>query len=594
MHTVSAALSILVLPALVVLLISLGLWIYSVRPDMLIRRGKRASHAVSIAKTITDKEPLDAGIARSLGAALEPEAFVGHRPSASRAWAWLANGVVIVIGGVAALLLGIRVLYVPMVSTTYQELYSAYCSSDAVAEVLSRRVGVTSYATGGYNGCKGETRNTTTMTTSDVFFLIDNLGLRDAKERSVNDMFPPNGSKTKNGLLAALLIRADVYTLGTPTMELSTRLAGKLAAGRDVISNTSALAADYVACRTAGLSAIATQQPYLGGERETTLGRLVLLPGKVITLFEALEPSEAKKGKKECYGDAELGAHHLGPAYRAQWPGGWPLLEKPSDRLNDAGLTSVALGWSDWTKSANDASTDQQAAVIAFLHAINSEVTSTARVRDARIGVNFFIGWERLAILTIVSFLALCLLWQQAKNTLDVRHLQSIRETIEYAREAGVAPALALSVLGRLYRRVGRSAPREIMYAALEVEQQLRKGGHVDYDRVSRVAEHELKIVERSRFFFLAALPLLPTIGFIGTVRSLIEALALADNIPRARDAIAQVAAVSDVTSTLSLCFSTTFMALAALLVLAPLDLWQSIGERKVIEEAERLLDPGL
>lgn len=42
MHTVSAALGSLVWPALAVLLLSSGLWIFSVRPDTLIRRGKRA------------------------------------------------------------------------------------------------------------------------------------------------------------------------------------------------------------------------------------------------------------------------------------------------------------------------------------------------------------------------------------------------------------------------------------------------------------------------------------------------------------------------------------------------------------------------
>lgn len=592
MHTVSAALGVLILPALMVLLISLGLWVFSARLDTLVRREKRVSHAVSIAKKIADKEPLDEGIARSLGAALEPETIVGHRPAASRARAWLMNGLAILVGGVASLLLGIWVLYVPMVSTTYQRLYSAYCKADAVAEVLSRRVGVVSYVTPGSDGCKGEARTTPKpLTKNDVFFLIDSLGLRDAKERSVDDLFPSVTPKNKNGLLAALLIRDDVYTLGTSTTELSIRLAGKLRAGGDVVTSADASAPGYVVCRTAGLSAIAAQQPYLGDNGETALGRRVLQPDKVITLFDALK---TKDSKTECYGNTQLGDHNLGPVYRARWSSGWPLLERPADRLNDAELVSVALGWSDWTNSANDTLTDQQAAVIGFLRAINSEVTSTLEVRDARIGVNFFVGWERLAILTIISFLALCLLWKQAINMLDVRHLQMIRDTIAYAGEAGVAPALALSVLGRLYRSVGRSAPREIMYAALEVEQQLRAGGHVDYDRVHRVAEHELKIVERNRFFFLAALPLLPTIGFIGTVRSLIEALALADNIPRARDAIAQVTAVSDVTSTLSLCFSTTFMALTALLVLAPLDLWQSTGERKVIEEAERLLDPGL
>ena len=201
-----------------------------------------------------------------------------------------------------------------------------------------------------------------------------------------------------------------------------------------------------------------------------------------------------------------------------------------------------------------------------------------------------------LAILVVSTFLALCLLWQQAMNILAERDFRYIRDIMDIADGDGQLVVPALKRLRRIrYRHVGRSAPQEVMVAALEVAEQLRTGdGVVDFGRVRRVAEHEMRIAERRRFFFLAGLPLLPTIGFIGTVHSLIEALAIADNIPRARNAVDQVAAVSEVTATLSLCFSTTFMALCALLVFAPLDLWQSAGERRLIEETERLLDPGL
>ena len=175
-------------------------------------------------------------------------------------------------------MLGIWILYVPMVSTTYQKLYAAYCSADAVAEVLSRRVGATSFATGEYDGCRDDTRKTRRMTKSDVFFLIDGLGLRDAKERSVNDMFLPSAPKSKDGLLAALLIRDDVYTLGMSTMELSIRLAGKLGAGGDVTAGSDEPAAAYVVCRIAGLSAIAAQQPYLGAIAKWRSGDLSCFP----------------------------------------------------------------------------------------------------------------------------------------------------------------------------------------------------------------------------------------------------------------------------------------------------------------------------
>jgi hypothetical protein len=235
------------------------------------------------------------------------------------------------------------------------------------------------------------------------------------------------------------------------------------------------------------------------------------------------------------------------------------------------------------------------------MRAIVSELSATENVRSARIAANFFVGPERWAILVISTFLLLCLLWQQAMGILDEFDLQSIRNVIEKVADSNPSKIEAdlrtlHEALLKRKEKLGRSGPREVLDAAIDVVKQSQMGGAgqqklTDRYRVRRAAEHELRIVDRGRIFFLVGLPLLPTIGFIGTVHSLIEALAIADNIPRARDAVSQVAAVSDVTSTLSLCFSTTFMALSALLVFAPIDLWQATKERSAVEETERMLD---
>jgi hypothetical protein len=623
MHTVSSALAVIVWPVFVIGLLSVILFAISRLPIASARAGDLGKRVVDLARKLQEQNAVAGAAAPAIpdvGKLNLRDYFTAEELEGTQDRKWLSflPGWAIALGaGIFALLLSVIVavyfLYVPMVSETYRRLYLAHCQSDAVTRVLSQQSGSRNFTaeSRSYDACKPfeDKDPPKPLARKDVFFLLQSLGLLDSKEKSASDLYTTTGvGSTRNGLIAALLVRPDVYLPGMPTSELLVRLAGRLKANFDVPpAGASTEVNSSLACRVAGLSAIAAQQPYLemplgaheGGVEQSqprSLGRTVLGSAGVRPLIDVLSPPGSPDRKEVCYGDDELTQHHLGADYRARASGKiWPLLEKPNDRLNDAEIVSVALGWANWKASDFDNETAQQAAVIAFMRAIASEAGSAPEVRDARIGVNFFIGWERLAILIVTVFLGLCLLWQQAMNILDIRHLRKINDVMEAAAETNMPPALPLKILAAmLNRRVGRSAPREIMVAAVEVAEQQSSNKTVDYDRVRRVAEHELKIVDRSRFFFLAGLPLLPTIGFVGTVRSLIEALALADNIPRARDAISQVTAVSDVTSTLSLCFSTTFMALSALLVFAPLDLWQATRERQVIEESERLLDPGL
>lgn len=613
MHTVSSALTVLVWPVILIALLSIVLFAVSRLPIASARAKNLGEKVVDLAKKLQSPgaPPVIPDVGKlDLSLYFTPEELEGTQ---DRQWLSFLPAWALPVGaGLIALLISLAVaiyfLYVPMVSETYRKLYDAYCRSDAVTEILSRQAGPRNFLAEktSYNACITSSTNGEAIGPKDVFFLLKSLGLLDAKEKSVSDLYPAGGAaSTRNGQLAALLVRSDMYLPGMPTTELLIRLAGDLGAGFDTAGKKASPApVSNLSCRVAGLSAIAAQQPYLEEEQPPnpdrppprSLGRIVLAPNQIRPMIDGLSPPGSPDRTEVCYGDEELAKHRLGSNYRARASGAiWPLLEKPADRLNDAEIVSVALAWSGWDAKDAEEETDQQTAVVNFMRTISSEAGSAAQVRDARIGVNFFIGWERLAILVVAMFLGLCLLWQQAMNIFDIQHLRKIKEVMAAAKEANIPPALPLKILAALlYRRIGRSAPREIMMAAVEVAEQQSANSDVDYDRVRRVAEHEMKIVDRSRFFFLAGLPLLPTIGFIGTVRSLIEALALAENIPRARDAISQVTAVSDVTSTLSLCFSTTFMALSALLVFAPLDLWQATRERQVIEETERLLDPGL
>jgi hypothetical protein len=536
---------------------------------------------------------------------------------------WLLNSLALIVAVVISFVVGTRLLYVPMVSTAYQQLYEAYCRSDGIAEVLSHSAQTRHFpAKTASNGCEKPAGLTTptdkppaALTKDEVFILLDSLGLLYPKETNTAALFPepppsandPNA--TPNHDLAVLLADPSYYSPGqTPTSQLLVRLAGKLGGGyaagvacvtQDTENGAPTVQAKQLSFMTAGIAAAMAQQPLTGRQtlkpaQPSAVGQPI---GRFLLTTAGANLLSAVTGEHtdNCDGDSSLRNSLLGSGYLASSGIFRPLLTRPDDTLTDAEIVDLALAWSDWRNGAGVTATPQQAATIAFMRAIGSAAGATTEVRSARIAVNFFIGWERLAILIVATFLTLCLLWQQLVNLTDSLHLHQIRDTIEKARQHGIAASLPLSILRRtLYRSYGRSAPREILVAALEVAQQQRLKRPVDFDRVRRVGEQELRISDRSRFFFLAGLPLLPTIGFIGTVHSLIEALSLADNIPRARDAVDQVTAVADVTSTLSLCFSTTFMALTALLIFAPLDLWQATSERRIVEEAERLLDPGL
>lgn len=568
MEVVSSALWTLFWPIAIAVLISVALWLLSSVVPM------RPSASVGTARRLISRFP-------------QP----------------LIRAALVLIAVVIATVVGTYFLYAQMVSVSYRALYGAYCEADAVAGLLAQRSG-----SGGigvvpaFNGCTqaSQTGEERVLSREEVFYLLDRLGLRDPREKTTEDLFRAGEARTRNQPLATALVAPRIYVAGTPTSALTIRLASLLGSGKD-IHDKSEPGADDSVCRTAGLAAVMAQQPYMDGKGEAAIGARLLTPTGARTVAELV-------GADRCVGDDGLAEKRLGRAFEATYPTfpWWPLLTRPTDRISDGGIVTIALNWARAKEPGAQApppaatsqrppTPDERQAIMDFMRNIVSEASAVSAVREGRIAVNFFIGWERLAILVVSAFLVICILWQQAMRIIDERHLNTITVLVQRERDDPADLPRALGHLrGSLNRAIGRSAPREILDAALEMLDQHKLTGNVDRERLRRAAEHEMRILDRSRFFFLAGLPLLPTIGFVGTVRSLIEALAVADNIPRARDAVAQVAAVSDVTATLSLCFSTTFMALTALLLFAPLDLWQSMRERQMIEETERLLDDAL
>jgi hypothetical protein len=517
--------------------------------------------------------------------------FAGSYPSASNAFICLC-------GLIVATVIGTYVLYVPMVSTSYRALYRAYCSSDAVSQILTSRVSVSNLDSGAmFNSCESSSAKAgTALSQQDVFNLLSALGMLQPNEKSAKELFTVGTSPTSNNFLARLLVndkdatKETVYLIGTPTSALLVHLAQALGSNKE----TGCKGDKGTAARTASLAVVMSQQPYSYKGEIRTVGAWLFKLANTLATPEPLTVQQLVGSEVACFDDTSLYDNGLGRGFSATM-GGFPLINRPDDQVTDAQITSIALSWAGWSPPVDADAFQRQKPVLDFMRNIASQASAVSGVRQGRIAVNFFVGVERLAILIVSSFLVLCLIFQQAIGINDARDLAAIEEVIRTTDPNRQLMIFSLHVLSkRLFRHIGRSAPRELLDATDEMVSRGGILGIFDRDRLSRTAEHEMRIIDRSRFFFLAGLPLLPTIGFIGTVHSLIQALAIADNIPRARDAVDQVTAVSEVTATLSLCFSTTFMALTALLVFAPLDLWQGIRERRFVEETERILDDKL
>ena len=140
-----------------------------------------------------------------------------------------------------------------------------------------------------------------------------------------------------------------------------------------------------------------------------------------------------------------------------------------------------------------------------------------------------------------------------------------------------------------------KTIPSRLLVSATEEMtslQALGRGGDRGY--IETIANGERLGLEHSRMFFDAMLPTFPAIGFIGTVSSLLVAMSRADRIVSTSDLTAKGIAAAQVTDILSLCFSTTFMALMCVLVFSPLALAQRSREDELVDGTEYALQQSL
>jgi len=232
------------------------------------------------------------------------------------------------------------------------------------------------------------------------------------------------------------------------------------------------------------------------------------------------------------------------------------------------------------------------------------EIKGSEKVREARIWVNGIIGWERWLVLVAAMWFASVFLWRDIMDLPHLAHSHLIAATLKRAqgsREERLADAESLShALERPTKGAEpevKTVPTTILLAAC------REMKSIDGPRSQHIGDRALieticnglrRELEHSRVFFEVMLPLFPTIGFIGTVRSLLIAMSRADRIVSTLDVTAKGIAASEVTSILSLCFSTTFMALMCVLVFSPLALLQRSREDSLVDRTELAVQENL
>lgn len=142
--------------------------------------------------------------------------------------------------------------------------------------------------------------------------------------------------------------------------------------------------------------------------------------------------------------------------------------------------------------------------------------------------------------------------------------------------------AFAIGALLKIYR-----SWQGIWSTPGETRSPYRVGRDALSDLVER-SESRLERVEYSLLDFLVWA--MPSLGFIGTVVGISEALGNADEVVRASDQASQAEAISSVTATLGVAFDTTLVALVCTIpVMLLISLWRSGESRFLIETDLRI-----
>jgi hypothetical protein len=560
-------------------------------------------------------------------------AFSGDRASLSCEFGSgaVATTIIFVVGAA----LGFTV-YVDRINAFYKDLSRAYCRADVLSDVFATEDPGTWPALA--DDIRKEPCSAPRPTGSGgldpgrLYKLLRHFNLLDPDDPSdavfgearqkVNsgDAFK---SANRNARIAAIVARNDFkFSAGSPTIDLVLALAGGL---RGSTQNSNGAASDNI--QRGALAAALAQHPH----PLTIIDRQDLSKLKVKLGFDLFGrepvgrlmqrlwtpcPTDQKAGATKTPADCRKDDIQRELPDIANGLSRWGsfTFERPSPELTSQEIAILALKLHEEAAST-DFSGAQNDAVVRFMSVLLAEMRGTEDVRAERRFVNALIGYERCAVIVFAFVFIIFLLVRFVQRLPHDIHQSEITAAMERFREKwfpGKAVArlaadirekecrdllvqlengcLAGEEVKREAKKKVTTIPLRILGAALDemgLSHQDGNSRESESNFVETLSDGERRSLDGSRLIFDTLLPTFPAIGFVGTVSSLLIAMSEADRIVRTDEALARGVAASQVTDILSLCFSTTLLALLCVLVFSPLSMMQASRERKLIDETE-------
>jgi hypothetical protein len=538
----------------------------------------------------------------------------------------LAKTVIFILGFV----LGLAV-YIDRTNAFYHDLSEAYCRADVLTDVFSSENGTTwpplaaAFRVGGDPCESSKLSKTARLDMKQLFRLLRHYNLLDPDDSSEEALIqasqakPEKPSTNRNAKLAGIVASDSFkFTPGEPTIDLVLAMAAGLT-GTDKHPNCPQQSDILQRHSFAGALA---QQPYPSESIDPK--RLRGIPTKTeVAVFDREpigrvlqqlgEPSIHPEFESEVCADYLKGKEAGIATDLPLWSSF--TFERPEPELTSQELASLAVQWHIPTAGQSRTfDTQQDDAVLKFMAVLLSEMRGTEVVRSDRRLVNALIGKERCAVIMLACVFSIFLFVRFVKRLPHEIHRTEIVSRMDdfrkkwHSDESGRVEAKVRCADARVLRdslvngyladEKGKEQPHQvttiplrILGAALDEMDLATKNSDpnakVESTFVETVSDGERRSLDGSRLVFDTLLPTFPAIGFVGTVSSLLVAMSEADRIVKTDDALARGVAASQVTDILSLCFSTTLLALLCVLVFSPFSLMQASRERSLIDDTE-------
>jgi len=471
-------------------------------------------------------------------------------------------------------------IYVSLVQHFYSNLAKAYLNGDAINEITLKEPGALM--------SEAETRSLRTeggdAQKKLLFRLLSYFNLNDSSREPDPASVWLDGSKNK--ATADSWKKAWANDPSDPTATLHQTV--DLLSGLIVPGQSSECVKEYSELHKNILAAVLAGQPPADWRPENRWRPSAAIEKqKKKSDNDNLDCPEDSKKRKELFENLEA------KVSLSRWDS--KIIERPAELSN---YEIIRLARSNWS---TEATSDSDARDM-FISRLMQELRGTDEVRGARRWVNGIIGWERLAVIVFAVWFSMIFV---IRDFIQIPHLVHSRliaaglsdyvtecrkrkEWPDSEERATFANRLATLVTGGrtpanpgdLFGTVHTIPTRILSSAAAELNWR-------DSNFIETIADAERREISHSRVFFDAMLPTFPAIGFIGTVSSLLIAMSQADKIVSTIDPQAKGIAAGQVTDILSLCFSTTFMALMCVLIFSPLAVAQRAREDKLVDDTE-------